>query len=66
VKVCPNNPTHKTFVTSATVIQDWLVDGEGNFIECVDDLVDVFHKPDVDNVWSCADCGAEAKAGGAK
>ena len=49
-KVCPKDPSHDFFITSAVICQTWLVE------ECTD----VFHRPSTDNIWQCAICGAEA------
>lgn len=57
---CPNNNTHKHFITTTLVCQDWLVDSSGNFIEVAEDCTEVFKGPDTGNEWACADCGAEA------
>jgi len=59
---CPNNSEHCTFVTVAYVSQDWLVDENGDFLDEADGSAgEVLHKPDPDNIWTCAVCGAEAK-----
>ena len=57
--ICPNNCGDE-FITTAHVVQDWKVDGLGNFIEAVNPAVETTHKPDVDNIWTCATCGTEA------
>jgi len=57
-KRCPNSDKHKNFITGAAVCQDWVVDGTGNFIEVFDECTQVLHKPDTENEWTCADCGA--------
>lgn len=57
--VCPNDPKHDKFITVAHVAQEWLVDSEGDFLEHKGDL-EVTHKPDKDNCWTCHYCGAEA------
>lgn len=57
---CRNNPEHKTFHTTAHVLQEWVVDETGEFIEMVEDL-EVVHWPCRGNMWSCATCGQEAK-----
>jgi hypothetical protein len=56
--ICPTNKDHKHFITGAAVCQDWLVDGVGDFIEVADACTQVLHRPDVDNEWSCSDCGS--------
>ena len=48
------------FITTAHVMQEWMVDENGNFIDVVDESVQVTHEPDDDNLWKCAECGAEA------
>lgn len=57
---CPNNPNHKRFETTAHVMQLWEVDEKGNFINVVDESMEVSHGPDKDNIWTCCECGAEA------
>jgi hypothetical protein len=42
------------------VSEEWLVDGEGNFIAVVEQLEVVYH-PTIDNIWTCAECGEEAE-----
>ena len=61
---CPNNPAHVTFVTVAHVAQDWLVDYEGHFLECLVGGEEVSHKPNPGNIWTCDTCGAEAAVTG--
>ncbi len=52
----------KEFFTTVHVMQEWLVDEAGNFIEVADDCLEVTHGPDNDNVWTCKNCGAKAVA----
>jgi len=61
MKVCPKNPEHKFFVTSAVICQDWLVDGEGNFIEVREECTEIFARPQIENIWECDECGEEAE-----
>ena len=56
--VCPNG-CNANFITTAHVVQEWKVDNEGNFIEALHDCIEVAHRPDTDNIWSCAKCRAE-------
>lgn len=58
--ICPNNKEHKKFVTVAHVMQDWVVDENGYFLECIDECSQVVHGPDKDNCWNCEICGADA------
>ena len=57
---CPKDPTHKRFKTVAHEMHEWLVNEEGDFIEDIECL-EVSHDPDIGNIWTCAECGAEAK-----
>jgi hypothetical protein len=58
--ICPKDPTHKQFLTTATVTQDWLVDADGEFVKVVNDCSLVFARPDPLNQWWCAECGTDA------
>ena len=56
---CPEDSSHNSFVTSATVVEDWVVDAYGDWqgtVECAE----VLHRPSDDNVWTCATCGTQA------
>jgi hypothetical protein len=60
--VCPGGSSHKTFFTGAHVVEEWLVDEHGDFIEVTDNGGEIASPPDPDNVWVCAECGsAETK-----
>ena len=54
--VCPKCG-HDRFHVTAHVAQDWLVDEYGEFQECTDECSQVVHKPDDEDVWTCAGCG---------
>lgn len=58
--VCPKNPKHKEFLTTAHVMEEWKVDENGQFIAVVRGL-QTDHGPDPGNIWTCAKCRAEAK-----
>lgn len=58
-KRCPKCGA-KQFVVSAHVVQDWLVDENGKFIECRENCVEVAHKPDDEDIWECNECGHSA------
>lgn len=59
--VCPNNPAeHKKFVTVAHIMEDWVVDERGDFVEVYDEG-EVTDGPDEGNFWTCLECGARAK-----
>jgi len=61
--ICPNDALHNQFITTAHVVEDWVVDAHGNFIESLG-AVETAHKPDQGNTWTCKVCGAEAKVVG--
>lgn len=50
----------KTFDTTVHVMQSWKVDENGEFIEVLDDCLEVTHEADDGNTWTCTNCGAEA------
>ena len=56
---CPTNKEHKTFYTTAHVVEEWKVDENGDFLDRIE-FLDVAAYPDRDNCWTCAECGAEA------
>ncbi len=61
MKVCPVNSEHKEFITGVQVTEQWLVDGEGNFLEKYDSFdCEVVVKPDPGNLWMCLECGTPA------
>ena len=59
--ICPTSPDHKTFSTTAHVSQLWEVDESGDFLNVIEDCLDVSHRPDSGNLWECQICGAEAE-----
>lgn len=59
-KVCPNG-CNRGFSTTAHVMQEWQVDGSGNYQDVLQDCLEVTHKPDFENIWTCMECGAEAE-----
>ena len=62
----PNNPLLPTyrcpqcgaeaFLVTAHVTQDWKIDSHNNFLECINDCVEVTHQPDEEDLWYCANC----------
>ena len=60
--VCPNGCC-TTFATTGHVMQEWEVDGLGHFISVLDNCLQVTHGADMDNNWTCTQCGAEAVEG---
>lgn len=57
---CPYCGNTKKFVTVAHIAQDWVVDGNGEFIEVYTDCTETLAGPNPDNVWTCYRCGKEA------
>jgi hypothetical protein len=58
--ICPQNPKHNRFITTAHVCQEWIVDSEGNFIEEACACLEVTHDPHPQNIWTCTECHSEA------
>ena len=56
MKRCPKCGADSFFVT-VHVSQDWCVDGDGGFLECANDCIEITHKPNDDDIWECATCG---------
>ena len=54
-KRCPKCGCESFYVT-AHVTQDWKVDCWDDFMECMDDCVEVIHFPDDDDLWECVNC----------
>ena len=48
------------FVTTAHVLQEWLVNESGYCLDVVDDCLDISYEPDDDNIWTCYKCGYDA------
>ena len=55
MKKCPKCGA-TLFGVTAHVTQDWIVDGDGAFRTCVNSCVEVTHRPDDDDVWTCIKC----------
>lgn len=55
-KVCPICGSHE-FLVTAHVTQDWVVNGDGDFLACTDECTEVTHKPDDEDIWVCSVCG---------
>lgn len=63
MKRCPNCGGQR-FVVIAHVTQTWKVDQNGMFVNCLEDCIDVIHRPDDDDIWECYECGHEAAGSG--
>lgn len=55
-KICPACQSTE-FIVTAHVTQTWRVDGDGDFLNAVSECDEVTHRPDSDDVWTCAACG---------
>lgn len=63
--VCPTSADHDRFVTVAHVAEDWVVRGDGSFIETTrSGPGEVVAPPREGNTWTCLECGAEAAVSG--
>lgn len=58
-KRCPKCGS-QVFSVTAHVTQDWEVDQDGDFLRCTNECVETTHRPDDDDIWTCAKCGHEA------
>ena len=58
MKICPKCGGRE-FITTAHVIEEWIVDSDGNYLDtyCTGDVT---HTPDDDNIWQCNNCGYDA------
>ena len=59
MKICPKC-RNKTFLVTAHIVQGWLVDENGEFMEVTEDCVCVSHHPDNEDIWTCEKCGYDA------
>ena len=53
--VCGN----RTFHATAHVVQEWLVDDDGEYIETTEECSEVDHAPDDEDIWQCSCCGLD-------
>lgn len=63
IAVCPADPSHRRFVTVATVMEDWVVDQYGEFEDQAGETLQTVHKPDVRNEWTCHICSTQVLTG---
>lgn len=57
---CPIDRTHKQFQATAHVMEEWLVDENGDFVEVIETGMEVIHWPTPEDLWFCHNCGEEA------
>lgn len=48
------------FSASAHVVQDWIINSNGDCVSCRDDCVEILHEPDLDDMCDCEECGYSA------
>ena len=61
-KKCPRCGC-ETFIVDAHIIQEWIVDAIGSFVDVNKDCTQVTHFPDDDDIWQCEQCGYEDTGG---
>lgn len=58
---CPNDPSHKRFITVVHITEEWEVNELGGFVEIANkEDGELLVGPDRGNTWTCKECGAEA------
>lgn len=57
---CPHCGNTERFIAPAVVVQDWIVDKDGEYIDTYEDCIDVITYPDEEITWYCAECYEEA------
>ena len=55
MKKCPKCG-NKKFIVTAHVTQNWLVDENEIFLECLEECVEITHKPGNEDMWKCIIC----------
>lgn len=56
MKKCPKCGCEEFYVT-AHVVEEWLVDADGHYIEATGPALEVVHYPDNEDIWVCVECG---------
>ena len=59
MKKCPKCGA-KTFYVTAHVTQDWKVNAYEDYVETMDDCVEVTHFANDEDLWECAGCSYSA------
>lgn len=59
MKKCPKCGC-MSFYVNAHVVQEWLVDENGDFMQTTEDCITVSHYPDDSDLWTCYNCSHEA------
>lgn len=64
MKICPKCGG-KRFIVPAHVVQDWVVDENGNYIDVSEDSCPtILHYPDNNDTWECEKCGYTSSGDG--
>lgn len=58
---CPKSKRHKRFSVTAHVVQEWAVDSTGEYIATLTPCLEVAHRPERGDLFTCCTCGTEAK-----
>jgi len=59
-RICPKcGAIH--FSAIAHVTQEWELNENGEFSECLQEHIDTTHTPDDDDIWTCLECGYSAE-----
>lgn len=56
---CPKDPTHKRFTANARVVEAWVCDEHGDWLETAASL-DVVDRPGEGDEWNCFECDTPA------
>ena len=60
MKKCPVCGS-ETFLVSARIVQQWKVDGDGEFMAVTEECSDIIRGPKDDDIWTCSECGHAAE-----
>ena len=64
MKICPKCGG-KRFIVPVNVVQDWVVDENGNYIDVSEDSAPtILHYPDNNDTWECEKCGYTSSGDG--
>lgn len=59
IKICPKCGA-MSFIVTAHVTQDWVVDENGSYLHTQEECGEVTHQPDDSDIWTCNNCGYDA------
>lgn len=58
MKRCPKCGC-KRFYATAHIVEEWVVDADGEYLKTSAKCLEVTHYPDNEDLWICVDCGYE-------